>query len=77
MDRAALLELLAEADRHLAETEQHTSHQREIIADLEHMGRGGSETAQTARELLNSMERARRARMAYRDGLQLMLSTTA
>jgi hypothetical protein len=38
MDRAALLELLTEADRHLAETDQPITLQREIIAKLKQAG---------------------------------------
>jgi hypothetical protein len=46
MDRVTLLERFAEAERHLAEGEQHISHQRELIAELERTRHGGSETAQ-------------------------------
>jgi len=49
---------LAQAERHAVDGERHIARQREIIAELERVSYGKSDTAVIARQLLQSMERA-------------------
>jgi predicted nucleic acid-binding Zn-ribbon protein len=64
---------LAEVEGHVIAGEQHIVKQREIIRRLEHAGRGNSETAKVARDLLHSMELAQRAHIAHRDQLRALV----
>jgi hypothetical protein len=73
MNTAALLETLDAANRHIAEGEKHIERQREIVAGLERRGRGASDTAKIARELLHSMERVQRAHLSHRHQLKAEL----
>ena len=52
---------LAEVEGHVIAGEEHIARQREIIRRLEHAGRGKSETAKLARDLLHSVQLAQRA----------------
>jgi hemerythrin len=56
-------ELLAEADRHVAEGEQHVARQREMVAELERDGHD----AKAARELLRQFEQTLAMHVADRD----------
>jgi len=47
---------LALTERRISELEHHIARQRGVIASLESAGRGGSETAEIARDLLRTME---------------------
>lgn len=47
---------LAVTERRLGELEHHVARQRNVIAALEAAGRGHSETAEIARDLLRNME---------------------
>lgn len=60
---------LREVEAHIARGDRHIARQREIIAELE--GDGHDTTA--ARRLLETVETARRLRMAERERLQRTL----
>jgi rRNA-processing protein FCF1 len=62
------------AERHILETEYHLAHQRQIVAELERHGRGRSETAKVAKEILKSFEIAQKANVAHRDSLRKVLA---
>jgi len=57
------------AEQHVAEEEQHLERQHEIIARLEAVGCGQSQTANIARELLHQIERQLEAYMGECDWL--------
>ena len=65
---------LAEVEGHVIAGEQHIDQQREIIRRLVRAGRGNSQTAKIARDLLNSMELAQRAHVAHRDQLRSLVN---
>jgi len=69
LDRATLQKQLATAERHVVLGEQHLLRQEEIIARLESVGCGQSETARIARALLRQMERQLDGHMAEYDWL--------
>ena len=73
MDPSPIERWLADTEQRIAENERHISAQLEIIAGLENAGRGNSETAETAREILQSMQRALRARLRARRLLHVQL----
>jgi septation ring formation regulator EzrA len=58
--------LLADAERHIAETERNIALTRNNIAQLEKALLGKSETADSARETLRSMEMSLQRRIAER-----------
>jgi hypothetical protein len=66
---------LAMAERHVAEAQTHLAHQRQIVGELEQHGRGQSQSAKVANQILNSFEIAQRANIAHRDSLRAMLRT--
>jgi len=57
MNRAMLLDHLGLAERHIEESERHIRRQRQIIDELERHGHGQSQTANMARDLLQSFEK--------------------
>ena len=72
MDRAVILNHLAQAERHVAEGEQHIIRQREII---EMLARQGHDT-KAADELLGQFEQTLAAHIADRDRLRAELATS-
>jgi hypothetical protein len=64
------------AERHVIEAEVHLAHQRQIVAELEQHGRGHSQTAKVAREIMRSFEIAQKANIAHRDSLRAALNAT-
>jgi len=56
MKRAMLLAHLAQAERHIRDGERHLAHQREIVAELDRHGRGHTQTAKMARDILATFE---------------------
>jgi predicted nucleic acid-binding Zn-ribbon protein len=66
---------LAEVEGHVIAGAEHIARQREIIRRLERAGRGNSETAKMARDLLHSMELAQRAHIAHRDQLRSLVES--
>lgn len=74
MYRAALLDTLEAANRHVAEGQRHIERQRDIVTRLEQRARGTSQTAIIARQLLLSMERVQRAHLNHRDQIRAELA---
>jgi hypothetical protein len=68
---------LAMAESHIVETESHLAHQRRIVAELERHGRGHSQTAKVAKEILKSFEIAQKANFTHRNSLKKALRTIA
>lgn len=66
---------LAEVEGHVIAGDEHIGRQHEIIRRLERAGRGKSETAKIARDLLHSMQLAQRAHIAHRDQLRSLVET--
>jgi hypothetical protein len=66
MKRSMLLVQLAQNKRHIREGERHLLHQRAIIDELERHGRGNSQTANIARDLLASFQMAQSAHLSDR-----------
>jgi 1,2-phenylacetyl-CoA epoxidase catalytic subunit len=62
------------AERHVIEAEFHLTRQRQIVVELEQHGRGHSQMAKVAKEILRSFEVAQRANIAHWDSLQAALS---
>ena len=58
MKRSMLLNHLAQVERHIRDGQRHLLRQREIVDELERHGRGQSETAKMARDVLESFEMA-------------------
>jgi hypothetical protein len=58
MNRQFIADHLAHVERHIRDGERHLLRQREIVAELENHGRGHSQTANMAREILASFEMA-------------------
>ena len=73
MNRATLLAHLAQVERRVRDGERHLSRQREIVDELERHGRRGSQTAKTAREILDTFEMAQSAHLNDRAHLLLAL----
>lgn len=71
--RARLLEMLAQSEGHIIGCEQTIARQQQIIQELEADGCADSTTAETARAILASMERARRAYIAEHEQIRRML----
>jgi len=67
---------LASVEKHVIDGERHIAQQREIVRRLVQVGRGNSETAKIARELLNSIEVAQRAHIAHRDQLRSLVKSS-
>jgi hypothetical protein len=63
MKRSILLDHLAHVERNIRAGERHLLLQREIIDELERHGRGDSQTAKMARDLLASFEMAQSAHL--------------
>jgi hypothetical protein len=63
MKRSFLLDNLALVERHIRDGERHLLRQREIAAELERHGRGHSQTAKMARDILESFEMAQSAHL--------------
>jgi len=75
MDETTLIQRqLSLTERQIAEAEEHTRRQRGIVARLDAIGRGGSRTAETARELLREMERRLALSLAERKRLRIRLN---
>jgi len=64
---------LAKVERHIRESERHLSRQREIVAELERHGHGQSQTANMARDLLETFETAQSKHFNDRAHLLLAL----
>jgi len=58
------------AERHVNEIGFYLDHQRQIVVELERRGRGQSETAKLAKEILKSFEIAQKAYVAHRNILR-------
>jgi hypothetical protein len=69
-----LLYHLAAVERHIRDGERHLSHQREIVDELERHGRGSSQTAKVARDILASFEMERSKLLNERARLLLTLA---
>ncbi len=72
MNRAALLQHLAQAEDHIATSEKNVRRQRELIAELE---RDGHDIA-VARKLLSEFEKLQAMHDADRDRIIRLLSQT-
>ena len=64
---------LARAEQRMSELERHVTQQRHVLAWLDAAGRGDSETAVIARELLGTMEHNLRRETAERRRLRRQL----
>ena len=64
---------LALTERRIGELEHHIACQRSVIASLESAGRGSSETAEIARDVLRTMEFNVRRELADRTRLHVVL----
>jgi hypothetical protein len=73
MERSLLLDHLDQVERHIRDGEWHLLRQREIVDELERHGRGKSQTAKMARDLLESFEMAQSAHLNDRAHLLLAL----
>ena len=58
MKLSMLLDHIAQVERHIRDGERHLLRQREIVDELERHGRGKSETAKMAKDILESFEMA-------------------
>jgi hypothetical protein len=63
MKRSVLLGHLAQVERHIRDGERHLLIQRRIVDELERHGRGNSQTANIARDLLASFEMSQSAHL--------------
>jgi len=61
MNRPLLLAHLAQVERHIRKGERHLLRQRQIVDALERHGRGQSQTAKMARDILDLFEIAQAA----------------
>ena len=73
MKRAMLLDHLAYVERHISDGERHLLRQREIVDELERHGRGNSQTAKMAREILAIFEMSQTQHLNDRTHLLLEL----
>jgi hypothetical protein len=73
MKRAMLLDHLAYVERHISDGERHHLRQREIVDELERHGRGNSQTAKMAREILATFEMSQTQHLNDRAHLLLEL----
>lgn len=73
MKRAMLLDHLAYVERHISDGERHLLRQREIVDELERHGRGDSQTAKMAREILATFEMSQTQHLNDRAHLLLEL----
>jgi len=76
MAHGMLIHRLAATERHIKKGERHVVHQREIIEALERHGRGQSETAKVARDVLRSYELTQAAHVKERELLLKALIET-
>jgi hypothetical protein len=76
MKRSMLLDHLAQVERHIREGERHLLRQREIVDEFERHGRGKSETAKMARDILESFEMAQSSHLSDWAHLQQALRET-
>ena len=74
MSRARLIQALDEAERHITSSAHQIERQRQIIRELESAGPGQSTTAETARALLASMERAHKGYIEERETIRQSLA---
>lgn len=72
MDRTKLLQAIQDAERHLAAADEYIGTQQQIIRKFERAGR--STRAKTARQVLASMERAKRSYIAERERIRRWLA---
>jgi hypothetical protein len=70
MNRGTLVNHLGQAERHIREGERLILRQRQIIDELEGHGHGQSQTANMARDVLQSYEMAQSAHILDRARLQ-------
>ena len=77
MKRSMLLDHLAQVERHVREGESHLLRQREIVDELERHGRGNSQTAKMARDILETFEMAQAAHLDDRARLLIALGEIA
>ena len=63
MKRSMLLDHLVHVERHILDGERHLLRQREIVDELERHGRGHSETAKMARDILVTFEMTQSAHL--------------
>jgi hypothetical protein len=63
MKQSQLLDHLAQVERHIRDGERHLLRQREILDELERHGRGNSQTAKIARDILATFEMAQSAHL--------------
>ena len=73
MKRAMLLDHPAYVERHISDGERHLLRQREIVDELERHGRGNSQTAKMAREILAIFEMSQTQHLNDRTHLLLEL----
>jgi len=72
-DREILERRLVHTERRINELEQRVSQQRNVLAWIEGVGRGNSEIAEIARDLLRTMEMNVRRVTAERTQLRIWL----
>jgi len=77
MKRSMLLDHLAQVECHVSEGEWHLLRQREIVDELERHGRGNSQTAKMARDILETFEMAQAAHLNDRARLLIALGEIA
>jgi len=75
MNRPLLLAHLAQVERHIA-GERHLLRQRQIVDALERHGRGQSQTAKVARDILDLFEMAQAPHVVDRARLIVVLLPT-
>ena len=73
MERDILERWLARTERRIGELQQYAEGHRSVVAHLEAAGRGNSETAEVARDLLRTTERNLKGEIAGRKWLRLQL----
>jgi hypothetical protein len=73
VERSLLLGNLAHVERHIRDGERHLLRQHEIVDELERHGRGNSETAKMARDILETFEMAQSTHLNDRVRLVLAL----
>jgi GAF domain-containing protein len=71
-----LLEVLAQNERHVASTAESIERQQRSIAQLEAAGRGKSETAETLRRLLTTMQKAHEFYIRDRRRIHRLIATS-
>lgn len=74
MNRAMLVNHLAQAERHIREGEHLILRQRQLVDELERHGHGQSQTANMARDILQSFEMTQSAHIVDRGRLKQALA---